>query len=419
MLKENKLIASDGNFAEKLVDDLKLREEARKISIKESAVSGFSSGVGDNYVTLFGLALNANATQIGFLSAFPGLLSPISQFFGSKLMEKQPRQKIVAKYVLMQALMWIPIAILGILFWKLIAIRSLPWLLIFLYSILAIVGGLIGPAWFSWMGDIVPAEERGKYFGRRNKIAHGSSIIAILIGSIVLDRFATHGLAVIGFAILFSAAFISRIMAYFYLKKQHEPKLELKKDYYFSFWAFLKKYTNFTKFTIYIALFNLALAIASPFFTVYMKENLGLSYIMIMIVNMSMLAFILLFNPLVGKFSDKYGNLKLMYMGSFLLALYPVGWIFIKNPILLIAIVQLIGGYIIDNINVTFMRPILIVFVISAMGRFVAPTFFLPKIKELRKFQEFPFSTYMSYPATAVMRLTRQFVHTSYSKKKD
>ena len=456
--KEDKSVS-----AEELVDDLNQRGEARKFSIKEGTVSGFSSGVGDNYIGLFGIALNANATQLGFLSAFPGFLSPLSQLIGSKLIEKQARKSIVARYVLVQALMWVPLSLLGLLFWRTIFINSLPWLLVFLYSVLAIVGGFIGPAWFSWMGDIIPENERGRYFGKRNRIAQGASILGLLLGAIILDFFETKGLAVIGFAILFVSAFISRTIAYSYLKKQYEPRLELKADYYFSFWAFLKKYTNFTKFTIFIALFNLALAIGSPFFALYMKQDLGFSYMTIMVINMSMLVFIIIFNSLAGKFSDKYGNLRLLYIGCFLLALYPALWLFMKTPFLLIAVAQLIGGignaayaisltnfiydtvtpqrraicvaylnvlagigvligpliggYLIDNVSISFMKPILLVFVVSAIGRFAVPLFFMPSIKEIKQYQKFPFSTLVSYPATTVLRLTRQFVQTIYPKK--
>ena len=442
----------------------RLKRKGMKTSITEGSYSSISAGAGDNYISLFAIALKSNATQIGLLTSFPGILSPIAQFFGSKLMEKYDRKKIVIPMVLIQALIWIPIAFLGFLFWEKVLSVHLPWLLIVLYSILAIVGGLMSPGWFSWMGDLVPENERGKYFSKRNRICGAISLVTILIGALMLNFFENKSFAIFGFSILFLIAFISRAIAYTYFKKQYEPKLELQKDYYFSFWAFMKKYTNFTKFTIFTALFNLAICIASPFFNVYMKNDLGFSYLFVMIVNMAMTVFILIFTFAAGKFSDKYGNLKLLYIGSFLLSLYPLLWVFIHKPIPIILITQLIGGianaayaisltnfiydtvtpqrrglclayfsilggigvfigstlggFLIDNLNTSFMKPILIVFLISAIGRFIVPALFLPKIIERRKYQEFPFSTYLINPITALGRITRQFISTSYSKKK-
>ena len=48
--------------------------------------------------------------------------------------------------------------------------------------------------------------------------------------------------------------------------------------------------------------------IASPFFAVYMLEELKFSYYMYIAVILSSSIFYLLFLPLAGKFSDKYGN---------------------------------------------------------------------------------------------------------------
>src|SRR3989344_8949652 len=113
--------------AQKLIDNIKpenrekviekTKEEIEKgktmkISIKEAATSTVMSSFGDAYITPYALSLNANNVHIGFLSSLTGLLGPLQQIRGSRLMEKFPRKKIVVAGVTLQAFMWIPILIL-------------------------------------------------------------------------------------------------------------------------------------------------------------------------------------------------------------------------------------------------------------------------------------------------------------------
>src|SRR3989344_8243349 len=100
-----------------------LREENRKkealnVSIKEGAASSFSGSIGETYVTPFALALKADSLYVGLLSAISGLVAPLSQVFGDKLMEKHSRKNIVRVFVIAQVLVWICIASLAYFLWK-------------------------------------------------------------------------------------------------------------------------------------------------------------------------------------------------------------------------------------------------------------------------------------------------------------
>ena len=137
-----------------------------------------------------------------------------------------------------------------------------------------------------------------------------------------------------------------------------------------------------------------------------------------------------MFLPVAGKFSDKYGNVKMLF------ALYPFLWIFIKNPVELIFIPQLIigvgsagfaisttnfiydtvtpqrrgictaymnvligigiflgsitGGLIIKYASLGLMKPILIAFAISSFLRALVTVIFLPQIKEKERTEKLP-----------------------------
>ncbi len=335
------------------------KQKALEISVKEGSAASASSNLGDFFITPFAVELQSTPLQIGFLSAFPALLAPLAQNSGSKLMEKHSRKQIVMRFVLLQAIMWLSISALSFLFWKGIYTKAIPLTLIILYSILSILGGLGFPSWFSWMGDLVPEKERGKYFSKRNRIIGSIGLAVALIGSFILDAFKTKGLALLGFSAIFALAFLFRFISYRYFTKQYSPKFKLDKKYYFSLLDFIRKNTNYVKFATYQALFHLTFMIASPFFAVYMLRELNFSPITYTIVTMSGTLFYLISAPLAGKFSDKYGNLKLLLIGGFLFSITPVTWLFLTKPIWIILIPQLIGGmasaaFIIATTNFTY-----------------------------------------------------------------
>jgi len=415
----------------------KLKKKARRISTIEGSFSTVQSGFGDAYITPFAIALNSSDSQIAMLTSFSGILGPLSQWFGSRIMEKQSRKKIILLAVLLQSLMWIPIIILSLLYWRGVLTSEIPLLLIVFFSVYVFLGNLGGPAWFSWMGDIVNAESRGKYFSWRNRITGIVAIVCTVIAAFFLDFLKKHSLVLVGFAVFFFLAMLSRLIARELFKKKYEPKMTLKKGYYFSFWQFLKKapFNNFGKFSIFRFLESFSVSIAGPFFAVYMLRNLGFSYVTFMIVILSQTVFSLIVMPLWGRFSDEFGNYEVMKITSILIPAIPLLWLLSPSPYYLIFGPMLVagvswagfnlaagnfiydcvtpqkrgivvsyynilngigvflgatlGGIIVASTSINFMNIILFVFLISGIARMIVSLVMLPRIKEVRNVEKF------------------------------
>ena len=62
------------------------------------------------------------------------------------------------------------------------------WVLILLVGLHYTFSGISYPAWFSWMGSLVPKENRGKYFSKRNRIIGLAGMISMIAGAIALDK---------------------------------------------------------------------------------------------------------------------------------------------------------------------------------------------------------------------------------------
>ncbi len=408
-------------------------QKTRKVSIKEGSFSAATFGLGNQYIVPYALALNANNAHIGFLTSFTGLIYPLSQLYGSKLMEKISRKNILSLFVFLQALMWLPIILLGYFFNINLFQNYLPLILIIFYSVYLIFGGIALPSWFSLMGDIVPGKIRGKYFSKRNRITGLFTILAIITSAFILDLTETKGYVLIGFSIIFFLAFLTRWIASRLFKKHHEPNLKLEKGYYFSFFQFIKhaRKNNFGKFVIFISMMHFATAIASPFFIVYMLRDLQFSYTTFMIIQISSSVYSLMFLPIWGKFSDKYGNREILRVSSLFIPFVPILWFFSESPYYLAFVPQLVAGaswaafnlaasnFIYDSVSqqrrgicvsynnllmgigiffgaslggllaqyltISFMNKLLFIFLISGLARSLVTIFFLPKVKEIRK----------------------------------
>jgi len=437
VIKKANLSTENKKEIMKDIEDRAQKERTMKLSIKEGSFSSVMSGFGDSYISPYALSLNASASQVSFLSSFSGLLSPIAQIFGSKLMEKYPRKKLVVFSVFFHALMWIPIALLSLLMWKGLLVNSLPIILIIFYSIYGIFGALASPAWFSLLGDVVPESIRGRYFSKRNRICNSIALICTLGASFILDLAKTRGFILFAFSTLFLIASITRFISCYFFTKHYDPEFKLEKGYYFSFWQFIKKapFNNFGKFTIYIGLMNFAVNVAGPLFTVYMLRDLKFSYLTFTVVNISATLVTLLLLPLCGRISDKYGNRQLLKLGTIIVPILPALWIFSKEPLYLILVPQLlsgvgwaafnfatsnfiydtvtpqrrgicvayynlvggigtflgcaVGGILVQYLNISFMNVILFIFLISTVLRFIVALVMMPLIKEVRPVSNF------------------------------
>ena len=303
----------------------KLKKRARELSIKEGSFYSIMDGFGLKYITPFALALGASNKQIGFLTSLPTMIGNFSKIFTPKYMENTSRKKIVVFGTLLQALMWLVLLVIGYFYFSKRISGSAAVLVIVVYTLLTLFGAFTGPAWSSWMKDIIP-KDSGSYFSRRSKITGFIVLVTMLIGGFILDYFDKTDVF-IGFVILFVLAFFGRFISSMIFRRKYEPKIHFEKGYYFSFWQFLRKMpNNFGNFVIFLAMIQLATAIASPFFTVYMLKDLNFSYINFTIVTITSVIFNLLFVQLWGKFSDSYGNLRTMKITSIYIPLIPLLW---------------------------------------------------------------------------------------------
>ncbi len=414
-----------------------LKHKSRRHSIKEGIFAAAKGSFGDYYISPFAIAINASNSLVALLSSVAGLLGPLTQMFSSRLIEKHSRKKIILKAVFFEALMWLPLIIIALLFYKGILVNILPLLFLLSFSLYIILANIGSPAWFSWMGDIVDKKYRGRWFSKRNLIIGFVSVVLAISASFFLNYFKENNWTMFGFIILFSLALIARLTCWKIFKKQYEPKIKLKKGYYFSFWDFVVKApkNNFGKFSIFRSLLSFACSISAPLLAVYLLRNLKFDYVTYMIIILSSSVFSLIVLKIWGKFADRYGNYRVLGITSILIPIIPLLWILSPLPVYLIFIPALIGGiswagfnlatgnFIYDNVSqqkrglavsyynmlngigiflgagigallikfltVSFIEPLFLIFIIGGIARMLVVFWWLPKLREIRKTKKF------------------------------
>ena len=98
------------------LSEKKIEEEKKKsltYSIKEGGAASVMEGAGNSYISPFAIALNASNSQVGMLASIPSILSPLAQLITAKFVRKiKSRRDLIGLFVLIQALLWIPIILL-------------------------------------------------------------------------------------------------------------------------------------------------------------------------------------------------------------------------------------------------------------------------------------------------------------------
>ncbi len=409
-----------------------LKQKSRDFSIKEGIFASAKDSFGTHFLSPFAIAINSSNSLVAIMSSITGLLGPLSQIFGSKIIEKKPRKKVVTKFVLLESISWLAFLIISFLFVKNILTEILPIMFLLFFSIYTILLNVMVPAWFSWTGDIISEKYRGRWLSKRNLLMGFTSLILAIGAAFFLEYMKEKNLAMIGFAILFFLAFVTRMTCWKIFKKQYEPKLKIKPGQHFSFFEFLIRApkTNFGRLALFRFFFSLSITISGSLLAIYLLRNLNLTYIQYIIVILSATFFTLIVTEIWGKIADKYGNYKVLLITTIFIPLIPILWI-LNNSILYLIIVPgivrgiswagfnlasgnfiydnvspekrglaisyynmlmglgiffggLIGAFFIKFLHTSRIEPILTIFIASAILSAIVVIWWMPKIKEIK-----------------------------------
>ncbi|MBS3052051.1 MAG: MFS transporter [Candidatus Aenigmarchaeota archaeon] len=404
----------------------KIVDKNLKNSVIEGVGNSCKVGFGESYISAFAIKImNASNFQIAFLASIPRFVGYLSDLFSTNLLDKiKNRKRMISLGIIISAFMLIPIFLSAFL------PNFSAWLLILFATVYFLSDFIVVPIWISLFGDIVPDKIKGEYFGKRNRYLGIAEFTSYFIGGLILYAFARINL-LLGFGIIFGLALVSRIVSFVFLQKIYEPDYTIQEEDPFSFMDFFKKMgsTNYGLFVIYICLFTFSVQIAAPFFAVYMLKDLNFDFLTFTIVTSVAAVSGFLSMPLWGKYSDEFGNKKILSVTGILIGSIPILWALSTNLMYLVIVevfagflwagfnlssfnfvydtvspekrvravsyyrvlygisifvAPILGAYLL-NIKITSWKPMIFILILSGVLRLIFSLIFLPKIKEVKQ----------------------------------
>ncbi|MBN1850985.1 MAG: MFS transporter [Deltaproteobacteria bacterium] len=342
--------------SEQTIDTNNLKPEdtpSLRASIHDGVSHAVMMGSGETYLGPFGIFLRASTLQVGLLASLPQLFGAVMQWVGAIKMDRiHSRRRVIITGASIQASTLIPMALLPFIFGK------GTWSILFLLALIMVYQGANGgvvPVWNSLIGDLIPTNVRGRFFGHRNRLTGMATFGSLLPAGILLYIFERAGIPEWGFLVIFSIAFLARLNSVRWLSKYADPDFQIRADQVFTFRQFIKRspHSNFAKFVFFIGAINFSVAFSAPYFALYMLRDLQFSYIEFTLVTGAATVTQFLTFRYWGGLSDRFGNKKILNLCGWGVAVVPILWL-VSPQIFYLIVIQIYGGLVWSGFSLAF-----------------------------------------------------------------
>ena len=292
--------------------------------VTSQAMQTFTGGA---FLVAFALQLGATNVQIGLLSAIPTLAN-VFQLWSIRLVQRYPRRQVVVYASVLGRTMLFLIAAIPFL-------PHLPPVLLLLLGtvVLQVSLSVSGGSWNSWMHDLIPRERLGQFFSRRMRWSQSVGIALSLACAVGLDAFHRQtDVHVMGYVLLFLLGGVVGMVGVGLLARTPEPAIQPVRRRFGELLRQPFRSVNFRALIIYNALWNFAVNLAAPFFTVYLLQqlNFSITYV-IVLTTLSQITTVLALRWW-GRYADRYGYKSILFLCAPLYLVCILGWTFATFP---------------------------------------------------------------------------------------
>lgn len=290
-------------------------ERSLKLSIWEGVLAilflNWSTGV---MVTGYALALGASPQALALLGALPflaQLLAPLALFL------RGSRKALAVRLNLLSRLLFLPAAFAALLPEGL----RVPFLLLFA-GLSQLLAAPVGVVWLSWMADLVPEAQRGRYFGFRNALLGLVGTLGNLLGGQVADRLPPP----LGYQAVLLLGVAAGLLSVLLLRWQTEPP-ETPPPPARAALALAWRDRAYRRYLGLVLLWYGAVMVGGPFVVPYFVQVGGFSMTEVGLWTVISATSGLLLGPLWGRLADQKGHGIVLRGASLAAALMPGLWL--------------------------------------------------------------------------------------------
>ena len=317
------------------------RRRDLRLLIGDGVCFSLMTGAGEWQFVLFALALGYSEVTSGLLATVPMFLGAVVQLITPWGVRKiGSLRRWVWMFAAIQAVSLVPLVIGA-------SVGSMPiWVLYIVISIYWASGYMTGPPWQTWFTSLVPRGIRPHFWTHRSRWIQGFLGIGLMAG-LILQVGEQAGRPLIAFAVVFAIAALSRTVSAVLLSRHSEPNPGLAKQIEPPTPSTIRRLFADRRtrgLLLYMLAFFLCVFVTAPFFGPYMRETLGLEYWQIMCVQAGTFGSKILFLPLVGRLTKRFGPGKVLWLGAVLTTPAAVFWL-ISDQLWWLVLLQVYVGF--------------------------------------------------------------------------
>lgn len=323
-----------------------------RAGMADGAAFSLMVGMGETYLAAFALALGLGGTAAGLVATVPMLAGALMQLAGPWAvgwLGSHKRWVVLCASCQGASLALAPLALLGM------GSAVFAGFFVFLAATLYWACGLAtGPAWNTWMEQVIPHRVRTHYFAGRVRLSQFCLLVGFAGGGLLLQAgsfadartlsgFASWTMA--AFVTLFVTAAACRLLSASFLARQSDPTTGPLDDERVRIVEWIRRLRRDAgaRLVVYLLAMQVAVQISGPFFTPYMLSKLEMTYFDYM--SLLGIAFCgkVISLRLWGRLAQRWGARALLWIGG--LGIIPVSglWVF-SGDYWFLALVQVISG---------------------------------------------------------------------------
>ncbi|MFD2170741.1 MFS transporter [Tumebacillus lipolyticus] len=308
------------------------------------------------FLPLFAIkVLEASDSQVAWLSSLPALTGILVLLPGALFIDRLvAKKKFTGTMIYLRGLFFLFLATLPFLS---LDLYWMAWLFVLLVGLMNIPFSVYQLSWQAFIADVIPASQRARVFGMRNRITQGiGTITTVLTGLLIY----WYGGAPWAYQTIFALSFVVGMLEASTLIKIKEPMRTVEKKGH-SLWELLQAVRREQRFLIFAAasaVFHFGWQMAWPLFNIYQMSpdyaNMSALWVSVITVCNSLMG--VLTYPWWGKVAQKIGHGWTLCIGTAGLATAPLLYALTMNLWMLAAFNLWMGIFVACTVQTLFNR---------------------------------------------------------------